>query len=161
VLHPFISSLVRHVLGTEWELSLDSLPLLVNLDIAARGGQALPESDSRPRSSYVFGIFFSWCSSLSLFSSLPPSSPLVMSSPVPAQVAHDSLSARKRVWPALLDLGNSDFPDDAPSDTSQDPTAAVREVRSVSNYARFGISILFTPTLSLALVGLRQGVIVN
>ena len=58
-----------------------------------------------------------------------------MSSPVPAQVAHDNLSTRKRTRPTLLDLGNPDSPDDTPSDISQDPTVAVREVRPVSNYA--------------------------
>ena len=58
-----------------------------------------------------------------------------MSSSVPAQVAHDNLSVQKRAPPALLDLGNPDSPDNAPSDTSQDPTVAVREVRSVLGYA--------------------------
>jgi len=58
-----------------------------------------------------------------------------MSSPTPAQVAHDSLSVRKRARPTLLDLGNSDSPDNVPSDTLQGSTVAAREVRSVLGYA--------------------------
>ena len=72
---------------------------------------------------------------------LPPTSPsqiLHVSSklsPVPAQVAHDSLSVRKRTRPTLLDLGNPDSPDNVPLDTSQDPIVPVKEVRFVSNRA--------------------------
>ncbi|KAF9653025.1 hypothetical protein BDM02DRAFT_3159849, partial [Thelephora ganbajun] len=59
-----------------------------------------------------------------------------MSSPVPAQVAHDSLSVQKRARPTFLDLGNSDSPDNAPSDTSQDSTVVAREPRFHGSPAR-------------------------
>ena len=60
---------VCHVLGTERELSLNSLPpsLLVNLDIAARGGQVLLETILRLLSSYPFVFVFVLLFLVSLF----------------------------------------------------------------------------------------------
>jgi len=58
-----------------------------------------------------------------------------MASPVPAQVAHDGPSVRKRTRPTLLELGAPDSPDNAPSDTPQVPIVVAKEVRSVLSYA--------------------------
>ena len=58
-----------------------------------------------------------------------------MSSPVPAQVAHDSPNVRKRARPTLLELGSLDPADDTPSDTPQVPIVLVKEVRFVLSYA--------------------------
>ena len=109
----------------------------------------------------LFSYLLSCCSSPSLFSPHPPSSPPVMSSPVPAQVAHDSLSVRKRVRPALMDLGNPDSPDNTSSDTSQDSIVAAKEVRFVSNHTRLTISLPSTSTPSFTFTVPRRGISTN
>jgi len=57
-----------------------------------------------------------------------------MSSPVPAQVAHDGLSVQRRARPTLLELGNPDSLDNTPSDTPQVPIVTPKEVRSALSY---------------------------